>query len=467
MTVRIREARNGRRGGAMLAAGALLAAASLAGCSSIPDSLNPVNWAQGVGDWVSDTTDWVMGNTPDETQPAAQPDQSAQSDQTPKLGNDQRPVPPSQTQKQAQMDELAADRANADYDEAEAKREGADTRSLDDQLQGQPEPASQVASATPAPAASNESDQLPGQATSPPPAPKPNAATAPKPIAAAPAPAPVPATAPMPAPAPAGQGANPQDESAVSDEDLTADLLNEPVVEPGSDADVEAAPPPPPPGAAPAPVARPMTAAPAPMPAAAPAPAAMASAPSGAPIGSSVEDTYHKRLAEFSQPAPLQVASAAPAPVPSDAGMASASGSGIKLIPPGQTRLVAAHGSGGAHPLSALDPNKAAASFMVADLAFGEGTFALDQGGESQLRDVAQLYRQSGGSARIEVVGHSNSSRLDVSAAANMEDNRSLAAQRADAVAVALEHLGVPASHIYAGGLEDGTGDHTEVFAEF
>jgi len=117
--------------------------------------------------------------------------------------------------------------------------------------------------------------------------------------------------------------------------------------------------------------------------------------------------------------------------------------------------------------LSALDQAKAAASFQVAEIMFGEGTADLSAEDEAPLRAVADIYRDSKGTAKIGVVGHSNSVRLDVSAVANRESNRSLASERAAAVARVLERLGVPAAKIYAGATGETEGDYAEVFVAY
>jgi len=227
-----------------------------------------------------------------------------------------------------------------------------------------------------------------------------------------------------------------------------------------------AAPPP-----APAPAPAPMqTASAAPPPAPVPSPAVAAPRPRpsvAAGNGALVAATYRERLDEFTTwSAAAGAASARDAYVPS--APAPAQGSVMNdgsAIP--NTKVTAAHGSGGAHPLSALDASRAAARFDIAEIDFGEGTAALLPSQDASLSAVAQVYRDSKGAAKIGIIGHSNSPRLDISAAANRESNRSLAAERAAAVARALEKMGVPASKIYVGATGETAGDYAEVFAAY
>ncbi len=76
----------------MRGAVAALAVAGVAGCSSVPDDLNPGTWAGGASDWVSGLFDG--SNPPPPDVPSAPADQ-------PKLGNDERPkaTPPAERQK--------------------------------------------------------------------------------------------------------------------------------------------------------------------------------------------------------------------------------------------------------------------------------------------------------------------------------------------------------------------------------
>ncbi len=391
-----------RRGGGRFGlAATAMALALLAGCDTISDAATGTGQAvQGAGDWVSGLFTSDSGSS-DQAKPEVPP---APADQ-PKLGNDERPKPPSATERQQLADSLVADNANAQYTEAEQKRMGDSTRPLTTE------------GATPAPA------PAPAQASSTSPA-----APVKKLASASDLPAPSQTEAPPPPPPAA---ANPDS-----------------VVAPSARVTTNSS-------AAPAPAStRVASAAPAP----APAPRRVTT-----PGGDLVTDTYRQRLAEFSA-ASVAPPPSAYAPQPAGAGAAGAAGD---MSAPSSTKVTAAHGSGGAHPLSALDRSKAAATFQVAQIVFGEGTADLSAGNDASLRAVVEVYRDGKGTAKIGIVGHSNSRRLDVSAVANRESNRSLAAERASAVARALEKLGVPAGKIFVGATGEGEGDYAEVFVDY
>ncbi len=452
----------------------------LAACSSIPDDMNPGNWVQGAGDWVSG----VFGGSSDtgtagDSQgfPSPQP-APAPAAETPKLGTDERPKIESNAEQQKVADSLAADRANAQYTEAEQRREGEPTRPLEPETAASPAPA-------PVPEAkATAAVPLPSPRT--PPTPASSAATAPAP---APAKTLVSSADSMPAPelAPPVRQSVPETDSVVAPSARVQ----------FNDQDAKSPPPPSAPNAAATPAPKQMTATASPTPqqvasaAPAPAPAPMpkqvaasvqspvvqAAVPPGPPNpqpppqrpiqasgGDVVGSVYRQRLAEFSAGRVESTSRAInPSPTMSSSDGGGAMGEGATP----SAKVTAAHGAGGAHPLSALDVSKSAASFQVAEIEFGEGTAALSPAEESSLRAVADVYRDSKGSAKVGIVGHSNSERLDINAAANRDSNRSLAAERAAAVARALERLGVPAGKIYAGATGETAGDYAEIFVAY
>ena len=422
-----------------------LAVAAVTGCSSVPDSLDPSTWVSGVNDWVSN----VFDSTPDtEAQQTAPPTPA----EKPQLGNDERPKGEPTAERQQIAEGLVADRANAQYTESELKRMGDPTRPLDE---AHAAPASEATASI--------------QTGAPDAAPSPSPAAAPSPSpAAAPSPSSKPLTSsvatPQQTPPPA---ASDDTESVVAPSarvNMNEDQGTPATPRPAPVQTASAAPPPAPaPKPAPTPAAAPVAApaaapAPAPVPAAAPAPRPSVAAGNGDLVGA----TYRERLAEF---ASGEAAASAPRAAPAPAGSESTVMNDSSTLP--NSKVTATKGSGGAHPLSALDQAKMAASFEVAEIAFDEGTSVLLPAEQASLRQVVEVYRASKGTAKIGIIGHSNSPRLDVSAVANRESNRSLAAQRADAVARALEKMGVPAGKIYAGATGETAGDYAEVFAAY
>ncbi len=438
----------------------ILALATVAGCSSLPDSLDPGSWVSGASDWVSGVFSGSPSNAASSdtgsTDAASQPDhETGQTPLTPapaekpQLGSDERPKGQPTAERQQIQEGLVADRANAQYTESEIKRMGDTTRPLD-------EPAAAPAPSTPS---------VPKPQAEAAPAPAPAAASAPstKQLTASAAPA-----EPMPPPAAAPET---DTDSVVAPSARVK--INEDTGSPAKPRPTQTASAAPAP--APTPIPKPTPAA---TPAPAPAPAATqtaAATPASAPVppprprpaagnGDLVASTYRERLAEFNS---VSAASGAASRASSAAPATSESSiiNDRNVLP--NSKVTAAHGTGGAHALSALDQAKAAARFEVAEIAFDEGTSVLRPTEDASLRAVVELYRGSKGAARIGIIGHSNSQRLDVSAVANRESNRSLAAERAAAVARALEKMGVPAGKIYVGATGETAGDYAEVFATY
>jgi flagellar motor protein MotB len=433
--------------------GSTLAILLVAGCSSIPDDMNPGTWVSGASDWVSG----IFGGSSDTA--SAQPAPPPAPAETPKLTEDARPKTDTTTEKQKIAEGLVSDRANAQYTQAEQEREGEATRPLETEKAEAPAPA-------PAPVAKTTETAAPAPVAAAAPAPAPSSS---KTLVASAAAAPPPARAAEPsadddsvvAPSARVKLASPDLKTATPPPTTGVASAPAPVPAPAP-TQMAAAAPPPPPKPTPAPPA-PAAAAPAAMAPAAPAPASVSPRPvASAANGDIVGSVYRQRLAEFSAGSGAVAGRAMLAPTPAPA-MSDVGGEGSTAA----TKVTAAHGAGGAHPLSALDQAKAAASFQVAEIMFGEGTADLGAAEEGPLRAVADVYRESKGAAKIGIVGHSDSERLDVSVVANRESNRSLAAERAAAVARVLERMGVPAAKIYAGATGETAGDYAEVFVAY
>ena len=95
----------------------LISAGVLAGCSSVPDALNPVEWYR-------DTRDWVTGaDGPEEPNPAAKPSTAAGKD-FPSLNTvPSRPQPPTAAERKRLSRSLAADRQQARYSDEVIRRQ--------------------------------------------------------------------------------------------------------------------------------------------------------------------------------------------------------------------------------------------------------------------------------------------------------------------------------------------------------
>ncbi len=192
---------------------------------------------------------------------------------------------------------------------------------------------------------------------------------------------------------------------------------------------------------------------PEPVPAAPPAPAAseMNRAPAAAPSR---------------PPAPTQYVTTM-APIPSPGDSTGASGQRLATSPPPRANPAAGIAGPAFGPPPAdidLVQNQFAAagpagmdgaesSFRVATVNFGAGSTSLDSSDERALRRVVQLYKRQGG--KVTVVGHSSSLTRDMAPVRHQMVNFSLSLERAQAVARALERMGVPTDSIEVAALSD------------
>lgn len=433
----------------LAASSVLLSTILLAGCASVGDALNPVEWYKG-----------IFGSSDSAASAKAE---SSDDSEFPKIRDDKRPDVASTQERAALSKGLAADHSNAKYTQEVLRREGNPTLPLSVEASVAPTadatPAATPSTPVSSPVLSKQPASVPTTTSAPVPAPEP-VVTALEPAA------PVPASTPVPAK---------QEQSSAAPLPAAPDVAAVPAA-PAVAVDDE--PPPPPPklstgGVVPAPAAAAASvstssAASAPA-AASAAPAAAALAPvqvasavpamtapaTVAPAATSVEEVYRRRLAEFSAgtaPAAAPAAgtaAAAPVAAATSAAATNDAAQGPVLIPPAEYRRKLAHDNGGARPLEAFDGSRSAASFEVATVRFGEGTAELSAGEMQHLKDVAALYREKGGQVRV--LGRSASPRLEIDATANQQANRQLAGGRAAAIARELIKLGVPAHKIFAG----------------
>ena len=430
-----------------LAAGTALAALTLIpGCSSVPDSINPAHWYDSASGWFADEED---APAPPEAADAGKAAAGSDDAET----SARRPAPATGGLTRG----LVSDRDNARYARTDLNRDGNPTRPLS----GGAPVSAPVATLSPPAAARAEAP------SSTPPAPAPVAAVAPP--AAPKAIPPAPALAAVPAapavetddtmPEPAVSSPKPAPSDSVAAQSAPESLPVPPPPPVPATASVPQPPPPVPASVAvpPPPPIAPSSASVVAEPVAVPAvPAArpVAQRPAAPPVPATetIEQAYNRRLAEFNAP----VAASAPAPAPVPAAMPPAAT--IPATPVALTRPIEASShvrpaqkgssANGVHPLADYRAG-GGASFQVAILSFGEGTAALPQGAPDSLKEVAALIK--GGARSVRIIGYSLSSRLDVDPSANLDANRELAAERADAVARELIRLGVPARKIYAG----------------
>ncbi|RKQ73030.1 outer membrane protein OmpA-like peptidoglycan-associated protein [Oceanibaculum indicum] len=400
-----RQRRQGRGAkiGLMATAGLIL----LAGCSSVPDAVNPVEWYKG-----------ATGLFEDDAAPAkdqAAREQTASDSSYPNLGSvPARPTDISTpSERRAAQQGLVADREQARYTDQQ-----------------------------PSNAVTTGSGQVSTSTTSTartetrPPAP-PAAAPAPAAPAAAPAAAePAPAAAAPSAPPAARIAARAEPSETVSAgaammERRRQEVLAERAAARSTDSTPQQSS-----GQSSGQVAeQPRTTTP--QPEARPeAPATRtetAQAPSAsAPTGPTAAEVYREQFARSAAPVatrsteaqPAATEPAAPAPVPAPTG-------------------------------------KAGISYLAATILFGHGSTTLDPSESDSLRKVAAEHRKTGGTLRI--VGHASSRTTDMRPLQHQLANFQVSVSRAEAVAQELRRLGVPAKSMEVVGVGDSQPIYYEV----
>ena len=135
--------RSSYRAGAVLLS-VMIASLSLGACSSTPDWANPVEWYKG-------TRDWVTGEEPKEAKSSAQAEKPFPGDDKayPKLSSvPERPAAPSESERQAMVKSLAADRESARYTDQQIRLQSESVTKSDIVAR----PPARVEVATPSPA---------------------------------------------------------------------------------------------------------------------------------------------------------------------------------------------------------------------------------------------------------------------------------------------------------------------------
>ncbi|MEE8445832.1 MAG: OmpA family protein [Alphaproteobacteria bacterium] len=149
----------------------LIGAGVLAGCSSVPDAINPVEWYR-------DTRDWVTGaDGPAEPSPAIKPSTAGAKD-FPSLNTvPSRPQPPTEAERKRLSRSLAADRQEARYSDEVIRRQtdssGKLTQSGPVKPAATPTPPRAVQSARATPPPASAAMQTAPSAMQPPPMPRP------------------------------------------------------------------------------------------------------------------------------------------------------------------------------------------------------------------------------------------------------------------------------------------------------
>ncbi|WP_430437434.1 OmpA family protein [Oceanibaculum nanhaiense] len=384
----------------------------LAGCSSVPDAVNPVEWYKGATSLFEDD-EAPATERPTAERPAAE--RSGESQAYPNLGSvPARPADiSSPSERRATQQGLVADRDQARYTDQ------------------------QPANAINTGSSSGASRTAPAAAPTPPPAVATPAPIAPAPTAPAPA-APTTAettpSAPSAARPPAARIASraepteTQSVGAAMLERRRQEVLAERAA--AAEAADDSKPP--------------MAPATAPQPSA-PQPSASGAMTEPAKTASRTEpqartatEIYQEQFARSASPVATRSAE------PTQTGA--------------QTGTQAATAQDTAAPAAS---DRAGISYLAATILFGHGSTALDPSERETLRKIAAEYRKTGGTLRI--IGHASSRTTDMRPLQHQLANFQVSVSRAETVAQELARLGVPARVMQVAGVGDSQPVYYEV----
>lgn len=372
-----------------------------AGCSSVPDSLNPVQWYHGASDTVGG---WFGGDEPEASTAAGDPGTSPKSDYPNLASVPARPTPMTTAEERETLKQgLVADRTNARYTEPAPGQAAA----------------SQPAPGHPAPAAS-----APSAAKAPPPpaASSQTAAVPPEPVAAAPA-----AAAPAAAAVASGSD-NPSAALASTSPDRSALWPNRPVPET--------------PGLKPSTTGRVghstvekhddlMTTLPT-----RETPGTTHATPTAA-----APDTTKRTTLDSAGSAPVSK----PAPAASQPAASS------------QSVIVNEDAIGGPSAAASFTGQ----SYLAGTIYFGHGSAGLSGEDLAEIRRIAKTAISSG--AGVQVIGHASSRTAELNPREHELVNFNISMKRAKAIGDALIRAGVPADHVRTEAVGDSQPEFYEV----
>lgn len=412
-------ARRVRRRLVLVPVSALLCAGTLAGCSSVPDAVNPVEWYRG-------TRDWVTG-ADKPAEPAAARPSTAEGKDFPALDSvPSRPAPPSAAERRQLARSLAADREDARYSDEVIRRQTDASGGMSDSGTSPPAPPRQQAMAPLAaepPAAQRESGRAmpPPPELPPPPVPQQSARPpSPSPGMAAPEPFPPMPTAP-PAPPQTGIEVPP--------------LPAAPPDAPPMPAPRAMAPPAPQPPMTPPPMVEPSGGTETPMQAPMQSPPVFGEVPPDIALN-------------FTRPAPR------PAPSVSSAPAGRRSGQGLIPAAPGAPGRPA--------PAAPARQNFALATEQpLATIRFGIGSSEVTGNAHATIRRTARTIARN--RVRVRVVGHASSRTRDMDPVSHHMANFQISLDRANAVARELRRAGVDPALITVQAVSDSQPAYFEV----
>lgn len=417
----------------------------LAGCSSVPDAINPVEWYR------SGEAAILGDNEPVETGAASEPAAPAQAGPETAAAPGEAYPPPEKVPGAEKPFPNLADVPERPETRTPEQRAELASELVADNRGGQ---------------YSDEVIRLQGTIENPPPARQPVSAAVPAAAAPEPAPAPTPgptaASTVPPAPPSAPEPAVVAPSAATPPPAIPAPP---PGVGAGTTAVAAAPPPPPPPPPA---VSASSPSLPPGVSASSPSlpPAVSASYPPPPPPVASpppvdVQAVYQAKLQQRlpprpSRPLPAPLLPEGPGETAIDGETVVVSSQGIESE--GEWSIDADYGGGrsaasGRSPLPPPAGTGGITGASVATILFPDGSTRLGPRERRILQQVAALYRERGG--RILLVGHASSRTASMSPSRHVEVNREISLRRAKAVARQLRRLGIPADRLVLSAVGD------------
>ncbi|MCE2509871.1 MAG: OmpA family protein [Alphaproteobacteria bacterium] len=409
---------------------------TLAGCSQVPDEVNPVEWYKGVDSWLSDDEAYAEA-PPSALEPTLERERVAAADESfPNLSDVPARPPAYDPESAAEISEgLVADRAHAKYSDETIRFQSEADTALAIQSGRQMR---KLAEAPPPKAAPRSPVMMAGELSSATSVPKGVSERIDSPEAA------MRVTAPPPPPV------------------LTAEARPAPPVALRQPRSI--VPSPPPMVSRPLPQS-PMVAAPLNIPASDVVPS-LPYFPTAAPELNQTMQKYFMQSGAPTLPANFQPqAAAAPVAgglpsvqVPENGSMPAVS---TPLPAPKALMTKSNADSDAPRSLAEYSPNDTGMSIRVATVGFGVGSSSLDEKDRALLKDVVGMFRQNGKSLRV--IGHASSRTRDLDPTEHQLANFNISVDRANSVAKELMRQGISGDRIFVGARSDSEPIYYEV----
>lgn len=408
-----------------------------AGCSQVPDEVNPVEWYKGVDNWLNEPDESYTEAPPSALGSTLERERVATAEESFPNLSDVPPRPPAYDPEAAAeiSRDLVADRAHAKYSDEKIRFQSEADTALSIQKR-------KLAEAPPPAAAPRAPVRLSGELSSP--------TSMPEGVSKAIGPQEGGMSAMTPPPPPV----------------LTAQ--SQPIRPPVSSLPVRSAvaPQPPPMISRPMPQS-PAVAAPLNIPASDIVPS-LPYFPTAAPELNQTMNRYFSESGARALPANFQ--QQPPAALPADQGLAplpalpqNGAGSAMESAVPAPKALITKSSESAHAPrsLAEYSPANVGMSIRVATVNFAVGSSSLSKEDRAVLQDVVGMFRQNGKSIRV--IGHASSRTRDLDPMTHQLANFNISVDRANSVAKELMRLGIGGEQIFVGARSDSEPIYYEV----